>query len=491
MWYKAIYGGLLLSTTSFVWFYGHPLASDIPLHMALAKVSADYLAGAGVTDPTYQPYFAVSSYELPELMLAPLILAFGIDAAWKIALSLYAFFFPLSVSFLVGKVNPASRWTRLAGFPITLGYFFHWGFWPFLAGLVVSVAATAVSLGERRSAMPRPLEILARLITFLCHPVPALCVGIFDMVRLFGGLPSGPGPRIPSFLKASGYLVLLWLPSAIIALLMLRSGADDGGFKWVSVMSQLVQLLRPFYLTREWYEFAVPLAFAAVLTYRVFFSPGLRFGQGLLLISGTACVVIGLLMPRQQFIGSWENGARVILYGFILISATWALIERESKALILGWVISGSAINLALSHRLWSIHEPSFAWAMDTLDKQFRGYRIIERGSWTGTYGIALGNNLPTWAWCKGIAADGRNVAGMRKTGPAIYNGLSTEQRTAIKTVVLYYHPYRRAPQLWEKYPDQPVYFDPGEIYSLQERVWSINALDDMDLYDLDKPKSP
>jgi hypothetical protein len=79
----------------------------------------------------------------------------------------------------------------------------------------------------------------------------------------------------------------------------------------------------------------------------------------------------------------------------------------------------------------------------------------------------------------------------MRKTGPAIYNGLSTEQRTAIKTVVLYYHPYRRAPQLWEKYPDQPVYFDPGEIYSLQERVWSINALDDMDLYDLDKQKSP
>jgi hypothetical protein len=473
MWYIALYAGLLLATASFVWFYNQPLASDIPMHIALAKAYADYLAGTGGIDSTYQPYLTLSSYALPELMLVPLILLFGVDLAWKIALSLYGLVFPLTVSHLVSKVNPASRWARLVGFPITLGYFFHWGFWPYLVGFAASVVATAVSLGERRSAMPMPKEVLARLFTFLCHPVPAFCVGIFDIVRLFGGFPLSSEQPVPPWRKAFGYLVLLWLPSLLIVLFMLSNDLSDGRFRWTDLSSQIVQLLRPFYLTRQWYEFAIPLVFAALLTYRVLVSTDLRSRRGFLLIAGLVCIVVGLLVPRGQFIGSWENGARVVLYGFILISASWAWIERESKALILAWVISGSAINLMGSHSLWSTHEPSFAWAMDMLDKRFRGYRVVERGTWSGAFGIALGNNLPVWAWCKGIAADAKNLAGVRKTGPAFYQGLNPEQRASVKTVVLYYHPYRRESRLWENHPDQPVYFDSSEIYSIQERVWS------------------
>jgi hypothetical protein len=472
MWFKLLYVGLLFATTSFAWLYSQPLASDIPMHMALAKVYADHLMGVGnyVNSP-YHPYFAISSYELPELVLVALILAFGIDTAWKIALSIYALLFPLTVSYLVGKVNPASRWTRLAGFPVTLGYFFHWGFWPYLAGFAVSIWATGISLGKPVSTIPRPMETLARLLTFLCHPIPAFCVGIFDIVRLFRRFPAGIGPRYRRWLTISAVLGLLWLPSLIIVLFMVAAGVNEGGFSWVSLPSQIVQLLRPFYLTREWYEFAIPLIFAALLTYRVWRSIDLHSGQGLLLVSGIACTVVGMLIPRGEFIGSWENGARVIFYGFILIAASWALVEKESKALILGWVISGTAINLFGSHRLWSLHEPSFAWAMDTLGRQFQGYRVIERGAWSGTYGVALGNNLPTWAWVKGIAVDAKNVAGIRKTGPAYYSGLTPEQRSQVKTVVLYYHPYERVSRLWENFTDQPIYFDTNEIYSIQART--------------------
>ncbi|MGZ8219344.1 hypothetical protein [Methylomagnum sp.] len=471
MWYKIIYVGLLIATTGFVWLYDQPLASDMPMHMALAKVYADHLAGMDSADPVYQPYFALSSYELPELLLVPLIMAFGIDLAWKIALSIYGLIFPLSVSFLVGRINPASRWTRLVGFPVTLGYFFHWGFWPFLVGFAASVVATGVSLGGHHTKTSRLTEILTRLLTFLCHPIPAFSVGIFDIVRLFRGfLPWSEHPK-PSFLRAFGQLSLLWLPSIMVALIMLGSEIDAGGFRWVNLPSQIVQLLRPFYLTRQWHEFAVPLVFAAFLTYRLIKSVDIRSDQGMLILAGLVCVLIGLLIPRGRFIGSWENGARVILYGFVLIAASWALIERNSRALILGWVITGSAINLGVGTKLWSTHEPSFAWAMDILDKRFRGYRIVEEGAWTGDTGIALGNNLPIWAWCKGIATDAKNLAGIRKTGPAIYNGMTPEQRAEAKTVVLYYHPYRRSPELWEDYPEHPIYFDSGEIYSIQERL--------------------
>lgn len=471
MWYKAIYAVLLIATTGFVWIYQQPLASDIPMHIALAKVYADYLTGAGAAGSVYQPYLAISSYELSELLLVPLIILFGIDLAWKIAFSAYGLIFPLTVSFLVGKLNPASRWARLVGFPITLGYFFHWGFWPFLAGFAASLWATGVSLGKSRADRPSFMEIFTRLVTFLCHPIPAFSVGLFDIVRLFRDFLPGSKNPAPSFLRAFAQLTLLWLPSIIIAIVMLGSELDAGGFRWVNLPSQIVQLLRPFYLTREWYEFAIPLTFAAVLTYRLIRSVDIRSDQGMVILAGIICLVIGLLIPRGRFIGSWENGARVILYGFILIAASWGLIERNSRALILGWVITGSAINLGVGFRLWSTHEPSFAWAMDTLDKNFRGYRIVEEGAWSGAYGIALGNNLPVWAWCKGIATDAKNVAGIRKTGPAIYRGMTPEQRAEAKTVVLYYHPYRRSPELWEDYPEHPIYFDTGEIYSIQERL--------------------
>lgn len=471
MWYKAIYAVLLFATTGFVWLYEQPLASDMPMHIALAKVYADYLAGKAGMDAIYEPYFALSSYALPELMLVPLIALFGIDLAWKIALSLYGLVFPLSVSFLVGKINPASRWTRLIGFPIALGYFFHWGFWPFLVGFVASVVATGVSVGRHPSKMPSMMEIITRLLTFLCHPIPAFSVGIFDIVRLFGGAVTGYERSSFSLLKASGYLALLWFPSLVIALVMLSSEIDTSGFRWVDLSSQMVQLLRPFYLTRQWYEFAIPLAFAACLTYRLLMSVDFRSDQGMLILAGVVCVIIGLVIPRGRFIGSWENGARVILYGFVLIAASWSSIERNSRALLLGWVITGSAINLGVGARLWFTHEPSFAWAMNTLDKNFRGYRIVEEGAWTGDNGIALGNNLPVWAWCKGIVTDAKNLAGIRKTGPAIYHGMTPEQRAEAKTVVLYYHPYRRTPELWEDYPEHPIYFDAGEIYSIQERL--------------------
>lgn len=478
MGYKALYLILLFATASFPWFYGQPLASDLPMHMALAKVYADHLLELVPIESPYYPYFAVSSYELPELMLVPLILAFGIDTAWKIALSLYGFFFPLAVGYLVGKLNPASRWTRLVGFPITLGYFFHWGFWPFLVGSVFSVWATAVSIGRRPLGVPGPVEVLARLLTFLSHPIPAFSVGLFDIVRLSRSFWEAPEKTCRGVLKTLGFLFLLWWPSILVVLFMLSHGVEEGSFRWVDFPSQLVQLLRPFYLTRHWYEFAVPLVFAAALTWRLWRRVDPRSERGLLFLAGGVCVVVGLLIPRSRFMGSWENGARVILYGFILVAASWALIEREAKVLVLGWVLTGTALNLAGSHRLWIMHEPSFDWAMDTLGRQFQGFRIIERVAWTGEGGVSLGNNLPIWAWCKGIAADARNLAGLRKTGPAVYTGLGPERRAALRTVVLYYHPYRRSPELWAEFPGPPVLFDAGEIYSLQER-WGTRGLED------------
>ncbi|CAL1240815.1 hypothetical protein [Candidatus Methylocalor cossyra] len=471
MWYRILFVSLLLATGSFVWFYRYPLAADMPMHMALAKAYADHLTGIADGESPYRPYLTVSSYELPELVLVPLILGFGLDTAWKIALSAYAVLFPLAIAFLVGRLNPESRWSRLVGFPLTLGYFFHWGFWPFLMGLLVAVAATAVSLGERSSARPRASEILTRLGTFLCHPVPAVCVGVFDAVRLGQGFLFQRGAGVAELLRTLGRWLWLWLPCVLLAFFMLGNDVDEGGFKWVSPLSQAKQLLRPFYLTRDWYEFALPLVFAGVLTFYLLKTSKLRAPQGFVLAAGIACVALGLLMPRKAFIGSWENGARVILYGFILIAACWSWLERPLKPLILGWVLVGSAINLVGSHRLWTLHEPPFAWAMDLLRREFSGYRVAGTGAWTGDNGIALGNNLPVWAWCEGIAVDAENLAGVRKTGPALYTGLPRPVRASVKTVIMHHHPYQRPARLLEPRPDRRLFFDAWEIYSLEERL--------------------
>jgi hypothetical protein len=468
MGFWLLYAGLLLATTGFVWCYDHPLAADMPMHVALAKVYADHLAGTDSAGSPYRPYLAVSSYLLPELGLVPLIRWFGIDLAWKIALSAYAFGFPLAVSFLVRRLNPAARWSLLAGFPITLNYFFHWGFWPFLAGLVLAVATTGVALGAADPFRPRIRDGLLRLLTFLCHPVPALCVGLFDGVRLGCELC---GERGRGGLRAGAGLVLAWCPAALVALAMLGGEVDEGGFEWLNPLAQLTQLPRPFYLTRQWFEFALPLLFAGLLTWQLWNRPALCAGRGYVPVAGAVAVVLGVLMPRAAFIGSWENGARVILYGFILILASWSVLERRARGLILGWTLAGSAINLAGSHILWRAHEPAFAWAMAVLQREFSGYRVVEKGFWTGANGIALGNNLPVWAWCKGIVVDARNVAGLRKTGPAFYLGLPPERRRAVGGVILHYHPYRRPPELYGTGPERRVFWDAESIYSLEEWI--------------------
>jgi hypothetical protein len=480
MWYRIIYLALLFATTSFVWFYQYPLGSDISLHIAIAKAYADYLAtGTPASPPVYQPYLSISSYELPELLLVPFIWVFGIDTAWKVAFSLYAFLFPISISFLVGKINPASRWSRLVGFPFTLNYFFHWGFWPFLVSLLLAVVTMAVSIGDPpplagRDASARRTRFLAtetvlRLLVFLCHPVPALSVGLFDLARVFTNKAvARKNPALP--VRELGYLFVLWLPSFAIALLMMGNEVDKSKFEWVSLYSQAVQIFRPFYLTRQWYEFVGPLLVAAILTGRCFSKLVERPDRKYILVAAVLLIGVGVAMPRAAFINSWENGARVTFLGFILLIAAWSLIEQKAKVLLLTWIFLGSLINISGSHRLWRLHEPSFAWAFKLLSDKFSGYRITDTGAWTGDHSVALGNNLAVWAWCKGVAADAKNAAGRRKTGPAIYVGLQGEPRLATKAVILHYHAYRRPRDLLENQDDRILYYDANNIYTIEDR---------------------
>ncbi len=479
-----VFGFGLLLVTSFVWLYHEPLCVDMFNHLADAKAFVDLIGGCVPPGYPYQLDIQVSSYELPVVLLGGLIKLFGVNAAAKVALSAYAASVPLLIYFLAGRLDPASRWTRLTGLPFALNNCFHWGMWSFLMGLVAALSALLLSLVLEKRRIAIPVEALARVFVFLCHPTATLALGIVDVSLALYRQATGEIRQLNSWLMAGCRLLMIWLPSAVLAVYVAKKGMSHPEFIWSSIGYQLMQLIQPFYVNDYVLEELVPLVIFGILTWYAI-RHSVKGGKATAyLFAGLVLVVLGCIIPRNSFMGSYQNGYRIILIGFLLIAASWSSIEKSKRGLLIIWIVTALCFNLAAGHYAWHKYEKSALWALDTMKKKFSDYSIIEISP-TGyvlkhPLFVGFGMNIENLAWAYGYIKDSYNMSACFGLGPVKYvgyynNNTSYRQDSEKKACIFFHLNYASM--------ENPIIFNPvifndiKEIYSDSNKVYAIAKL--------------
>jgi hypothetical protein len=436
----------LVATGSFVWFYATPLSADMPLHVAMAKAFGDLAANPHLAGYPYILNLHFSSYALPEIILAGLVKLFGVVIGTKAALTLYAVLFPLSVWFLVGQINPESRWTRLVGFPFTLNYLFHWGYWPALLGMIATIYAMAMTIKYFKRDRFLVTGIPMRILTFLMHPAPLVALGIFDTVVVLLDIQRGRKWWNPTRWRWKPML-FLWIPVATCWLVMSYSFTGTKfhslSMIWGSAKEQVLQLVRGLYVTDNPWELALPLVIAVVLIGIAAYQ-AIRTGKHLGLITAAACISLaGLLVPVSRFFGdSSQIGCRISIIGVILLFSLLAIEEKRFARPIALWIIAAFAINLAVSHAVWRKLGGSYDKALLVLKDNFAAQRLNTQVIPTIS-GISahIGASVGVWSWSLGYVGDAYNGVGRNDFGPVRYVGVDS---TALNqgTGLILYHPY-------------------------------------------------
>lgn len=461
--YYLVRGLLTFGTVGFVWFYDQPLAADMPMHVAIAKAFGDLLQHPDAPNYPYIMSLKLTPYALPEMLLAILVKLFGVVNGAKVALSLFCVTFPVVVGYLVAQVSPRSRWTRLVGYPLTLNYFFHFGFWPYLLALCAAVATLGFSVRHSRTKKDLWIGAGLRTLTFMMHPIAAVAVGVHDIVAILLDLDRIRQWYLP--LWNWGRMLRLWGPvmAVLCVILMTNSLGYTGYTVWSSWKGQLTQVVRPLYVTEQWWEMAVPIGLGLLIFVRG--CADMVCAHRGLFWAGLAMLGCGAVFPRELFLGSWEHGARIVFIGWIVLLSLWSVCERQCRTAILVSILAAFSANLTVSHRLWHRHDASFQQVLSEIKAQFAGSYVRSREPFTPNRpSVYLGNHVALWAWCNGYTAGAFNFTATFNFGPVAYSG--PPKTTSDKgTGLVIYHPY----QLW---PSEPGKY--SECYLANDSIYSL-----------------
>ncbi len=440
-------GSIILFATinfSFVWFYENPLAADMPMHVAIAKAVLDLIGNPDIANYPYIFNIKFSTYALADMVLIIFIKPFGVLLGTKIALSVYSLLFSFAVFYLVGSINPESKWTRLIGFPLAHNYFFHWGFWPAILSLAVAIFAVGASIRYVKNNKGLWKVILSRLLVLFFHPIPILAIGCHDIVICLIDYENNTQWYNPAKWNWGRMFKIWTLPILLTPVLFISIEMGVGEMEWCSIKEQMIQLIRPLYLTSNWWESALLILLTGLITINIPWKSFIKSRWNIsLTISALFVMICGLCIPREEFMQAWECGARVSFVGIIIIISAWSLNEKRLKKYILIWLVLAFSINLTSSHYLWKKHSSSFDRALNNIKNNYPDSHLRLRNYGYEQFpSIMLGGHITEWAWALGYIIDTDNLVGRGCFGPVKYIGLDDIEKSKIKNGVVVYHPY-------------------------------------------------
>lgn len=251
-------------------------------------------------------------------------------------------------------------------------------------------------------------------------------------------------------------MILVWsIP--LISIIIMSQLVDHTNNKsffilWGSMKSQLIQIFRPLFITRNFFEFLIPLILGGFITYKAF--RHIKYSQRNMgiLISAIFLIILGFLLPRDKFWGgSWEIGARIVFLGWILFFSIWAASEKYLKKWIILWIILAFSINIAISHLEWSKYNKSFGNVINALSfngTNGRATTKIDLPPKSPDISVNLGLHVAAWAWCEDKVSDAYNaVAEMNDFGPVKYIGIDStliNDKSQTANYMIIYHPFSK-----------------------------------------------
>lgn len=468
-WFVILGTVMSVLVVSFVWLYAYPLSSDISMHLGVARAFLDLVSGQSGPDYPYALDLKVATYVAPQFILVAFLYLFDLVVAAKLALTLYVIAFFLGVAFLVRQINPSARYSLLIGLPLALGYFYHWGFWTSNVGMVLCIFAIGLSLKFEKRSGEGIVTGASRLVVVMAHPAPALALGCFDIIYLLVDARHNRNWYNPLRWQWRRML-MAWVPAAAFLVVSTLAVSTDGtarstAMSFGSLKIQLLGIVRSFFLTSHWWEGAVPLLLAAIITV-LLISRASRDRRVLgLIVAAVFVVLVGALIPRERFLGSsWEIGSRLVFIGSIVLFAAWSARESFLRPLIVSWLVVAFVINITASHYLWRRHESSFVHALNTLREEFYGADVYTRLVRTASEpSIVIGYHVTNWAWCHGwIRYADNGVIETNNFGPVRTIERPTASTPATRGLVLY-HAYDRL----EPGKGKAVFMAEDDIYQL------------------------
>lgn len=416
------------------------------MHTAVAKALIELTAGEASSDYPYTLHLRFGPYQPAQFVLAGLVALLGPVAGAKTALSLYALAMVLSVGYLVGRVNPDAQWERLVGVPLALNYFYHFGFWPYIASLPLAILAVALSLKTRQTKRLLVGGVLLRLGVFLFHPITALTVGIVDIAVILLDIRDRQRWRNPRNWQWKRMLIL-WSAAVVVTIVYLAgSSMPSRATQWATLFEQLKGIPRPFYLSPQWWDGLLPFLGWFLLSGGALFLLVKRGRWPGLWIAGALLVLFGLIFPRDFFQGGSYFSERFVLVGAIILAATWAKPSLRLRNWVIVWIVIATLINVGRGHVLWKQYNESFTGALKAASTHPEAI-FVEAHPQTlaGQSTHIFGRHLGVWAWCLDRARDAHNlVADLHTYGPVRHRELMPEDYgdTAEVVIEFVYHPY-------------------------------------------------
>jgi hypothetical protein len=314
--------------------------------------------------------------------------------------------------------------------------------------------------------------MITRFLTFLLHPTPLLALGFYDIIVVLIDIPKNKN-WYNLFTWHWKKIFKTWSLSFGYLILMLIFSGDPLGdsftlVKWSSLKGQLIQLIRPLYITRFWWEYSFPLVYLVFLTTMSFFYSYKSKGFIGLFTAGSFLTFLGVIFPRDIFWGGWEHGTRIVFLGLILLIASWSFAEKKLSKFIIVWIILAFSINICAGHIVWNLHKASSQRALNIIKTNFTG-GVIKK-EYLDTHNapsIYLGNNIPLWSWSEGYIKDTVNWVGKHNWGPVKYKGISHKitNSKSNKSGILLYHPYTKFQKNKHKYKE--VFMTDDLIYTI------------------------
>lgn len=410
----------------FLFAFDHPLNTDLPFHATIAKALVDLsLSSPDLSNYPYELNLQLSSYSLSQLILASFIAASGLVAGSKLALFAWMAAYAVTTNKMVSLLNGARTPFAYIGYPLAFSYFFHWGFWPFMVGMVFANLCIIADRSEN-NRYPTLTGSVLRFLTFLCHPVPVLIVGIYDLIFTFFPNKRSLNPKDYAWVK----MTLFWIPAFLLLLWMLRL-SEHSIMVYGEPLAQIKALTRGLTPWGGKIGILISAGILGICLFLVF--KNFRIANGKVMLCGLVLSVLGVLIPREAFMGSWACSERITLFGIIFLFAALNA-EAFKKGLLATFVAGLFAVNFLYSVITWNYFNKHvgqiITYATENklpMIEQKTDNNQLSTVPYRQYNSVATAANIELWLWGLGLVDDATNYVAKFPYGPVRYKTLNSD----------------------------------------------------------------
>ncbi len=317
---------------------------DIPNHLLASGLYFDVGGYAAQSDLTAE--WLPSPYILAYTVMSVASRFFGHLVVAKLICSLYLVLLPISILILFRTFNPGNWFLAFPAFVMMYTRHFEFGFIPYCLGIPFVILSLVVLKRLLENERPR-LVFLAGIIllclVYLSHldNAIAICIGGILMGTLTALSTKSGKSALQRWRTMIFRLSIIAAPATLLAIVYLSSlsvsyNSAESPLTSVTYGSFVEQVMGPVWFLFSGYMVLDIIVIIAVgsLVLALFLSRSYKLTAGFTLYFALVMFLLTLVIPRQEFLGSWDHNSRFAIFGFVALLSSFKAVRGRSS-----WVV--------------------------------------------------------------------------------------------------------------------------------------------------------